>query len=184
MFVNTYYVTDSSGALVPKSVADPELGEDTLYIAQSGVRRLGRSNCVVITATSHPDTTFISYANNGDVFLRNSARDSEWNKLSFNLPHGKKTTELLPNDTGTMYGRSYDMPHKRTTEVLGHDTASISGKIYDCIKLQLVDIRRYQGTDWLQGSLVWYSPELGYFVRKNTGWNGKYFLNEQLKVWQ
>ena len=183
MFVNTYYVTDSSGALVPTSVADPQLGDDTLFIVSSGVRMLGRANCIVRVAKSHPDTTLISYASNGDLYMRALARDSIWNKLPFGMALGKKTTEILPNDTGTMFGKDFDMPHERTMEVLGHDTASVGGKVYDCIKLQLVDIRQYEGHDWLQGTLFWYAPELGYLVRQNMGWNGKYFLNQQLKVW-
>jgi hypothetical protein len=184
MLVNTYYVTDSSGALVPKSVADPKLDDDTLFVIRSGVQVLGRANCVVLAAKSHPDTTLISYAPNGDLYMRGLNGDSVWSMVPFGMAPGKKTMETLPKDSGFMYGFNYDMPHERTVEVLGHDTASVGAKVYNCIKLQVVDIRKYQGTDWLQGTLFWYSPELGYIVRLNAGWNGKYFLNQQLKIWQ
>ncbi len=184
MFVNTYFVTDSSGALVPKSVADAGVEDDTLFIAQSGVKRFGRTNCIVRVAKSHPDTTIISYAPNGDLYMRAVGTDSVWNKLPLGMTPGKKTTQSLPNDSGTMFGHAFNMPHRRTVEVLGHDTASVGTTVYDCIKLQIVDIRQYQDRDWFQGTLFWFSPELGYFVRQNAGWNGKYFLNQQLKVWR
>jgi len=183
MIVNTYFVTDSSGALVPKSVADPDLNDDTLFVIKSGVRFLGRDNCVALAAKSHPDTILISYASNGDMYMRGLNKDSAWNVMPVGRAPGKKSTDILPVDSGIYFGKDYNMPHKRTMEVLGHDTASVGSKVYDCIKLQVVDIRQYQEIDWQQGLLFWYSPELGYFVRQNMGWNGKYFLNQQLKVY-
>ncbi len=182
MIVNSYYVTDSSGALVPKSVVDPKLADDTLFVVRSGVRALGRSNCIELAAKSHQNITLISYAANGDIFMRGKTGDSIWHNLPFGMPPGKKTTHSLPPDVGTMLGHDYNMPHQETIEVLGHDTASVGSKVYDCIKLEVVDIRKYQGIDWYQGSLFWYSPELGYFVQLNKGWGGKYFLNQQVKI--
>jgi hypothetical protein len=184
MIVNTYYVTDSSGAIVPKSVVDPEVNDDTLFVVQSGVQRLRRSNCVVIVAKSHPDTTLISYATNGDIFMRVLGKDSIWNRLPFGMAVGKKIVDTLPADSGNIYGRDYNMPHLRTTQVIGSDAVSIGEKSYLCSKLQIVDIRQYEGVDWLDGTLFWYAPEIGYLVRLNTGWNGKYFLNQQLKIWK
>jgi hypothetical protein len=184
MVVNTYYATDSSGARVPKSVADPNLPDDTLFFVRSGVKLLGRANCAVLVAKSHPDTTLISYAQNGDVYLRVLGKDTSWNKLPIGMTPGKMTVQTLPNDSGNYFGKDFNMPHKRTFEVLGHDTVSIGGKIYDCIKLQLVDVLEYEDREWLQGTMYWWSPELGYYARMNMGWNGPYFLNQQLKICQ
>ncbi len=183
MFVNTYYVTDSTGALVPKSISDPGMGDDTLYIVQSGVRLYGRPNCIVIAAKSHPDTILESYANNGDLYMR-GGHDAEWSSLPFGMAPGKKIVQQLDADSGTLLGKSYHTPHNRTIEVIGHDTASVGGKVYDCLKLLVDDIRLYDEKNWEQGTLFWYSPDLGYFVRLNMGWNGKYFLNQQLKIWR
>ncbi len=184
MIVNTYYVTDSSGALVAKSVADPKLDDDTLFFVESGVKRLGRTNCAVLVGKSHPDTTLISYAANGDVYMRALGKDSEWNKLPLGMAPGKKTTQTFSNDSGTYFGHDFDMPHHRTMEVVGHDTVSIEQKVFHCIKLQIVDILEYQEKDWFQGTWYWWSPELGYFARLNQGWNAKYFLNQQVKIYR
>jgi hypothetical protein len=183
MFVNSYYVTDSSGALVPKSVIDPRMDDDTLFIVQSGVRLYGRPNCIVIAAKSHPDTILESFANNGDLYMRGS-KDTEWTRFPFGMAPGKKIVQQLDADSGTMFGHDFFTPHNRTTEVLGHDTVSVGAKVYDCIKLLVDDIRLYKGRNWEQGSLFWYSPELGYLVRLNMGWNVKYFLNQQIKIWR
>jgi len=181
MIVNTYYVTDSSGTLVPKSKANPKLADDTLRVIRSGASILGRENCAEFADLGGGDTTLISYAKNGDLYLRTLGKDTSWNLLPFGLPPAKVIRMKLDNDTGNLLLHEYDMPHTRTWEVLGSDTASVGGKIYRCIKLQIVDIRQYQGSDWDQGTLYWYAPEIGYFVRMNFGWNGPYFLNQQLK---
>ncbi len=182
MIVNTYFVTDSSGASVPTSVVDPGMTDDTLIFVRSGLKLLGRANCAMLVATSHPDTTLISYATNGDVYLRVLGKDTIWNKLPVGMAPGKKTVQILPNDSGSYFGKDFNMPHHRTFEVLGHDTVSVGGKVYDCIKLQIVDILEYEDKNWLQGTTYWWSPELGYYARMNQGWNIKYFLNQQLKI--
>ncbi len=186
MFVNTYFVTDSSGALVPKSKVDPEVPDDTLRVIRSDFRVFGRSRCVEIgpattVAGSKNHTTLISYADNGDLYMRVLGQDTEWARLPFGLAPGDIIRKKLPNDSGKMFFKEYNMPHTQTFEVLGTDTASGGGKLYHCTRLQIVDIRRYHGTDWLQGTLYWYSPEIGYFVRMNFGWDGPYFLNQQIK---
>jgi hypothetical protein len=184
MIVNTYYVTDSAGALVPKSVADPNLNDDTLFFTQTGVKLYGRTNCAVLVAKSHPDTTLISYTSKGDVYLRVLGTDSSWNKLPLGMVPGTHTTQILPKDSGTYFGHDYNMPHQRTYEALGHDTVTIQGKVMDCIKLKIIDEHQYMERDWQQGALYWWSPELGYYARMNMGWNGPYFLNQQLKIYQ
>ncbi|SRR5581483_1509853 len=183
MLVNTYYVTDSSGKVVIPKDANPDMPDDTLIVIRSGFRTLGKSNCIAILAKSRPDTSIISYAKNGDLFLRTLGHDSAWTRLPFGLPIGKTIVDSLPADSGTAFFNGFYMPHTRTWQVLGHDTASVGGKVYDCLKLQIVDIRNWEEQDWLQGTLYWYSPELGYFVRMNFGWDGPYFLNQHLKVW-
>ncbi|HEX5316099.1 MAG TPA: hypothetical protein VFX22_05555 [Candidatus Kapabacteria bacterium] len=184
VIINTYFVTDSSGALVPKTKADPKLVDDTLRVIRSGVALMGRSNCVELADADNEDTSIISYDKNGDVYMRAIGKDISWNLLPFGLPPAKIIREKLPNDTGNLLLKEYDMPHSRTWEVLGTDTASFDGKIYNCIKLQIVDIREYQGREWEQGMLYWYAPEIGYFIRMNFGWNGPYFLNQQLKEYR
>lgn len=184
VIINTYYVTDSSGALVPKSKADPKLPDDTLHVIRSGVPLQGRSNCIELSGASNEDTSFISYAKNGDLYMKTLGKDTSWNLIPFGLPPAKTIREKFPNDTGNLLLKEYNMPHSRTWEVLGSDTASSNGKIYHCIKLQIVDIRKYQGMDWQQGMLYWYAPEIGYFIRMNFGWNGPYFLNQQLKEYR
>ncbi|MFI5202835.1 MAG: hypothetical protein ACHQNE_10660, partial [Candidatus Kapaibacterium sp.] len=187
IIIDTYYVTDSSGELVPKSTVDPNVPDDTLRVIRSNFRIFGRSRCVetasatTAAARSKNDTTLISYADNGDLYMRVLGRDTAWARLPFGLAPGEIIRKKLPNDSGTMFLKEFDMPHTQTFEVLGTDTASGGGKIYHCIRLQIVDIRKYQGTDWLQGTLYWYSPEIGYFVRMNFGWDGPYFLNQQIK---
>ncbi|HZK77002.1 MAG TPA: hypothetical protein VFD13_08855 [Candidatus Kapabacteria bacterium] len=184
IIVNTYYVTDSSGALVPKSIVDPEMVDDTLRVIRSDFRIFGRPHCIEIAPVTHNDTTLISYANNGDLYMRILGRDTAWAHLPFGTAPGTVIRKKVANDSGTMFHKDFDMPHTQTFEVLGNDTASTGGIVYHCIKLQIVDIRNYQGTDWLQGTLYWYAPELGYFVRMNFGWDGPYFLNQQLKEYR
>jgi hypothetical protein len=184
MIVNTYYVTDSSGAIVPKSKVDPKMDDDTLHVVLSGVALFGRSNCIELVAAAHSDTSLISYAKNGDLYMRTVGRDSDWSRLPFGMPRGKIIRKQLPNDTGNVFLKEYNMPHSRTWQVLGNDTVSSSGKIYHCVKLQIVDIREWQGRIWKQGMLYWYAPEIGYIARMNFGWDGPYFLNQELKVLQ
>ena len=184
MFVNTYYVTDSSGNLVPKSVANAGLSDDTLFVIKSNAKFFGRPHCMEYTAKSHPDTTLVSYAANGDIYMRYLRKDSVWHQIPFGMTPHKFVLDSLAPDSGMMLAQYYYMPHQRTTEVLGTDTISVEGKVYNCIVLQIVDIRQYQDKDWYQETMYWYSPDLGYFVRQNEGWNGPYFLNQQLKIWR
>ncbi len=183
MFVNSYYATDSSGRLVPKDVVDPRIGDDTLYIIRSGVKLFGRSHCFVIAAKSHPDTIYMSYAANGDLYGR-GGHDKVWSVIPFGLKPGKKLVQDLGLDSGSLLGQDYVVPHHRVTEVVRHDTASVGDNVYDCIELLVDDIRLYNNQNWEQGTRYWYSPELGYIVKQNQGWSGSYFLNQQLKVWQ
>ena len=184
VIINTYYVTDSSGALVPRSKADPEVNDDTLRVIRSNFRALGRSRCVAFYTIHSKDTTLISYAPHGDLYVRDLAKDSAWHLLPFGLPPGTIMRKKLPNDSGMVMLRNYNMPHTRTYQVTGRDTVSVQGKTYHCIELLITDIREWQGQNWVQGTRYWLSPELGYFIRSNMGWDGPYFLNQQTKVWQ
>jgi hypothetical protein len=145
---------------------------------------MGRNHCVEIAAKSHPDTTLISYAANGDIYMRVYGKDSIWHDIPFGMKPHTFIVDSLPPDSGTMFQRGYFMPHQRTTEVLGPDTIAIGGTTHNCTVLQIVDIRQYEGQDWLQGTMYWYVPDIGYFGRVNEGWSGPYFLNQQLKIWQ
>ena len=180
-FINTYYVTDSSGHLIPKSVADPKMDDDTMRVIRSGIRRFGRANCAEFASVTSQDTTLISYAPNGDLFMWRVGTDSTWGHLPFGMPVGKVLRKKLPNDTATFALQHFDMPHSRTWEVLGTDTVSVSGRIYKCVRLLVDDIQKYQGKDWHQGLYYWYSPELAYFARISFGWDGPYFLNQRIK---
>ncbi len=179
--VTTYFVTDSTGALVPKTTVDPKIDDDTLRVILSGVRMLGRADCALFDNLTSRDTTVVSYTANGDIYMRQFGKDTVWTRLPFGLAAGKVLRKKLPNDTATFLLHHFNMPHMRTWQVLGMDTASAGGKVYRCVKLLIDDIKRYDGKDWEQGMRYWYSPELGYFVRMNFGWDGPYFLNQQIK---
>jgi hypothetical protein len=184
VFVNTYYATDSSGALVPKSVADPEMGDDTQIVVHAGIRAHGKSNCTATTGPAHQDTNYISYAKNGNVWIINTNHPQKWTYLPFGLKPGKilKTSDV--SDTGTVMGRHYDMVDHDETQVLGRDTVTADGKTYDCIKLQIVHYFEYEDNQYANAETFWYAPAIGYFPRISTGWNVRYFLNQQVKVYR
>jgi hypothetical protein len=188
MIVNTYYATDSAGALVPRSDADPDLYDDTLIVIRSGFSALGRSNCVAFEAQpfgERPrDTTLYSYAKNGDIYTRVSGRDSEWQVLPFGLKPGKIIKESFPPTQGTTLGKSFFFTNDRQTQVLGYDTASFNGKVYPCIELQRVELKVFEDVLYSNAYTYWFSPDLGYLIRSNYGWDGPYFLNQGLKVFR
>jgi hypothetical protein len=188
MIVNTYYATDSSGALVPKSEADPDLFDDTLVVIRSGFKAFGRSNCVAFEGLPYVerprDTTLYSYAKNGDVYTRTLSRDSTWGRLPFGLKPGKVLRESLPPTHGTMLGKPYTFTNDRTTQVLGYDTATFGGKVYPCIELRRVEFHVYEHELSSNAYTYWYSPDLGYLIRSNYGWDGPYFLNQGLKIYR
>ena len=188
MIVNTYYATDSSGALVPKSEANPKIPDDTMIVLRSGFEAFGRNNCVEFEGQPQverpKDTTIYSYSRNGDLYTRVLSRDSEWIVLPFGLKRGKVLRESLPISHGTSFGKPYTFTNDRTTQVLGYDTASFGGKVYPCIALQRVDLKVYEGTLFSNAYNYWFSPDLGYLIHSNFGWDGPYFLNQQLKVFR
>src|SRR5579883_559910 len=183
MFVNTYYVTDSLGNLVPKKVADPEMPDDTIIVSRSGFKFENRPECIELTAKAHKDTTIVSYARNGDLFMWIKGKDSEWMHLPFGYPIGKKVEQTLHADSGIAFGQYYFMPHSRTLQVVGYDTASFNGRVYPCIKLELIDSREWEGKIWENATNYWYAPEIGYFIHMNFGWGGPYFLHQYLAAW-
>ena len=178
-FINTYFVTDSSGRPVARSVADPEMGDDTQFVVKVGVSSHGRKNCMLTTGPGHADTNIYSYAPNGDLYFFNTNHPT-WDRLPFGLEKGKVIKTKPIWDTGTVIGRHYEMTVHREYYVVGNDTASFGGKVFHCIKLRLVDVKVWEGQEYLNGTTYWYSPELGYFVRENYGWGGSYFLNQQI----
>ena len=184
--VNTYYATDSSGALVPRSVADPDLYDDTLIVIRSGFKAFGKSNCVEFEGQPYierpRDTTIYSYAKNGDIYLRTLGRDSTWDRLPFGLKPGKVLSESLPPSNGTMFGKPYTYTNDRRTQVLGYDTSSFNGKVYPCIELLRVELHVYNGELSSNDYTYWFSPDLGYLIRSNFGWDGPYFMNQGLKI--
>jgi hypothetical protein len=173
---------------VPDSVADPDVPDDTLIVTRSGFKAFGRDNCVELVGQPQPyrprDTTYNSYAKNGDLYTRKLTRDSAWMALPFGLKPGKVVRESLPPSKGELLGQSYFYTNDRTTQVMGYDTCSFNGKVYPCVLLQIVDLKVYQGTLYSNASNYWYSPDLGCLLRSNFGWDGPYFLNQQLKTYR
>jgi hypothetical protein len=180
-FIKTHYLTDSSGALMTKSVDDSELPDDTQIVVRVGARAHGRSECVEITGPQHADTNIYSFAKGGDIYFLNTNHPKSWTRLPFGLTPGKIIKTEPVADTGTTLGHHYDMMAHREMYVVGHDTSSIAGKNYDCIKLRLVEVKLFEGVEYREGATYWYAPELGYFIRLNFGWGGSYFMNEQVK---
>jgi len=182
-FVNTYYITDSTGALVPSSVEDAGLDNDTIRVFRTGFKWFGKTNCTELRGTSRHDTNYLSFAKNGDVFIR-SIQDTVWTRLEFSLPEGQVKHYTMPDEIVNAWQEQYTMFHLRDVKALGHDTASIVGKVYDCIKYQMVETRVFEGKEYINAFTYWYSPELGYWVRLNFGWGEKYFLNQQIVAWE
>jgi hypothetical protein len=181
-FRNTYYITDSTGALVPSSVEDAGLDDDLIRVARTGFKIFGKTNCIELQGTSRHDTNYLSFAKNGDVFVR-SVQDTIWTRLEFSLPEGQVKHYTMPDEIVHAWQNEYTMFHLRDIKTLGHDTASIAGKVYDCIKYQMIETRVFEGKEYVNAFTYWYSPELGYWVRLNFGWGEKYFLNQQIVAW-
>ena len=178
-FINTYFVTDSSGRMVAKSVVDPEMVDDTQIAVKSGVQAHGRANCLETTGPGHEDTNVYSFAKNGDVYLLNTNHGEKWDRLPFGLPVGKLLKTDPASDTGTMLGKHYEMMDHREFLVMGHDTSSINGTVYECLKLRLSEVKIFEGKEYVNGTTYWFAPELGYIIRENFGWGGSYFLNQE-----
>jgi hypothetical protein len=181
VLINTYYVTDSSGAHVPKDTVDPEMPDDTQRVVYSGIESHGRPHCITLTGPSNEDTNVLSYAKNGDVWQLNTGRGSKWLRFPFGLPSGKRLTSSPKLNKGSVLGKAYEELDHDVTQVVGHDTVTIMGKPFDCIKLQVLHIKVYKGSSFPNVETDWYSPQLGYIVRANFGWGGSYFLNQQVK---
>ena len=183
MFVNTYYLTDSSDALV-KPGADQEIpGDDTQIVVQSGVHLYGHSDCVAVTGPGHPDTNIYSFAKNGDVYLLNTNRKA-WDFFPFGLKPGKvvKTEPML--DTGSAVGHHYEMMDHHELYVEGHEKLGLDGTSYECTKLVMVKVDVFEGAEYKNATTYWYSPKIGYFLRAKFGWGGKFFLNQRILTYK
>ena len=181
VFINTYYVTDSLGALVPDSIAKPGMLDDTQRVVLSGVKSHGKTNCIAMLGLHHTDTNIFSYAKNGDVWLLNTGRGGTWIRLPFGLDPGKPLTSATTLDTGTIMGKHYEQFDHDVTQVLGYDTSSVSGTVFACIKLQIVHVKVFESKPYMNAETYWFAPALGYFVRVNFGWDLQYFLNQQIR---
>jgi hypothetical protein len=154
--------------------------DDVQFVIAKGIKKQGRSNCIALWGPLHKDTTYISYAKNGDLWILHPIKNEKavWDHLQFSLPPGKPLKipavreEPVPD---------FVMYHRREIEVLGNDTISVGGKAYQCIALRNIETRRWHDTDYTNAFTYWYAPEIGYLVRAGEGWNMKYFLYQQLK---
>lgn len=180
-FVNSYYVTDSAGHIVPDTTVQSSIEDDTLYVIRSDIRVRGREHCIALSGPAHPDTTWLSFAKNGDVWILRSDRKTPWDRLPFGLPTGHTEKTKPKVDEGHILGRDYTMMYHKESTVLGHDTNYLAGVKYDCIKMQDVEIRRYQESDFKNAITYWFVPALGYYTHVSWGWNGSYFLHQQVK---
>lgn len=178
-FLNTYYTTDSAGHVVHDSITHHGMEDDAQFVIAKGVKRLGRSDCVALWGPVNKDTTYISYAKNGDLWVLHphKGEKAKWDHLQFSLPPKKPLhvaavrEEPLPD---------FVMQHRRIIEVLGHDTVTVAGKIYDCIELCNTEIRRWHDTDYTNQFFYWYSPEVGYLLKASYGWHMEWFLVQKL----
>jgi hypothetical protein len=50
--------------------------------------------------------------------------------------------------------------------------------------LQRVELKVYEGQLFSNAYTYWFSPDLGYLIRSNYGWDGPYFLNQALKIYR
>lgn len=183
-FLNNYYVTDSAGNLLADSVVKSPMVPDGQIVLATGVKAYGRSNCLSTFGPSHPDTTFISFAKNGDLYVLHridATSPPTWDWLPFTLQPGKL---LKTKPTREVYFKKSAQPwvlmHRREITVVGHDTVSVEGKVYDCVKLVSIEIRTEDGVDYKNAYTYWYSPEVGLFLRTSFGWNGPYFMYQQV----
>ena len=192
LFVNTFFVTDSSGAVVPPSVMPTGMPDDSQYVIQSGIKFNHKSNVIALLGPSHPDTTYISYAKNGDIFLLNTTGSGKWEHLYFGARKGKLIITPTSIQSGHTLGKDYTSHDHNEIKVMGMDTVSVGDVVVPSIRMvQMVVMAYTQGAGkhspeatFVNAYNYWFSPEIGYFTRINFGWNGKYFLNQQLKYYQ
>ena len=179
-FLNTYYTTDSSGNFVSDSISHHGMEDDVQFVIAHGVKKQGRSDCIALWGPLHKDTTYISYAKNGDLWVLHPIKGdkAKWEHLMFSLPP-KKPLHIAPIREEPL--PDYVMMHRSIIEVLGNDTVTVGGNVYNCIVLRNTEIRRWHDTDYTNTFTYWYSPEIGYLLRVGEGWNLKYFLFQQLK---
>ena len=192
VFVNTYYATDSTGAIPPRDSTDPRMPDDTVVVATRPMTFHGKGNCVAITAYAHEDTTFISYASNGDLWILNSGKANKWERLVFGQPIHKIFRTPVHLDTGHVLGSYYAMDRHSELEVLGWDTMSVAGlSALPVVRMRSVDVMAYNkksmgghapDEEYKNATNYWYAPSLGYFARINFGWDTKYFLNQELRA--
>lgn len=192
VFVNTYFATDSNGMIPPKDSTDPGMPDDTVDVIASAITIHGRPNSVAITARAHSDSTFLSYAANGDVWIWNTGKSKSWQRLSFGSKAGKLIKTKTELDTGSVLGSYYALNKHDEMQVLGWDTLTLEGQPVPVQKLQSVTVMVYDkklmrghqkppGDVFTNATNYWYAPSLGYFVKINFGWDAQYFLNQVLK---
>lgn len=190
-FINTYYATDSLGQIPPRDSTDPRMPDDTVDVAQSGVTVYGRPNSVAITARAHGDTTFLSYAANGDLWILNTGKSHKWERLPFGAAPGKVTRTTSKLDTGHVMGNYYALQKYDELQVVRWDTLRIGGIPTPAVLLRIVSVMTYDKkrmhghapeAEYRNATNYWYAPSLGYFARISFGWDTKYFLNQELKA--
>lgn len=189
LIVNTFYLTDSLGARVPLSEMDPGMADDSQYVVASGIAAHGKKDVVVLLGPSHPDSTFLAYEKNGDVYLLNTDRGGEWERLAFGLKKGKHLTTPIKRLSGSSLGKKYKSKDHNEVDVLGIEKAVVGERTVDATHLRMVMVMKYQQDEvdnspeatFKNAMNYWFSPALGYFTRISFGWGGKYFLNQQLK---
>jgi hypothetical protein len=189
-FINTYYATDSAGHIPPKDSTDPRMPDDTVDVALSGQTLHGRPNTVAITARAHGDTTFLSYATNGDLWILNTGKSHKWERLTFGTQPGKMSHTSAKLDSGHVMGNYYALYKHDELQVIGWDTLRVGGISTPTIRLRIVSVMSYDKKrmhghapeeEYRNATNYWYAPSLGYFARINFGWDSKYFLNQELK---
>lgn len=188
-YILTYYFTDSLGALIPKSLDDPDIPDDSQYVLKSGITVHKHPNVIVMTHKKGKDTNYISYSPNGDIRIYNTNRkDREWEWLPFGFPVGARLQTDSTNQVVNVLGRELNETISTNAEVMGWDTVGLNGERLACkvigVKMRIVE-RKVTTPDVIEGepfeilTTYWYSPALGFIVRMNFARETR-FLNQSI----
>jgi hypothetical protein len=191
VFINTYFATDSAGNVPPQDSTDPQMPDDTIQVATTASVLRGRPNSIAITAYAHPDTTYLSYASNGDIWILNSGKAQGWARLPFGTLPGKVVRTSPKSDTGHVLGNFYALYKHDEMQVVGWDTIPVAGIArVPVVQLRILTVMKYDkkrmhgrapSEEYRNATTYWYAPSLGYFTKISFGWDTKYFLNQELK---
>lgn len=132
---------------------------DTVYAVISGVTRRGKSNAVGYhDHSASNDTSFVSYAQNGDVFLWTG---DDANYLPLKIASKSDTTWI--DSLG--YGMAV-IPRTNTISYAGSETLTVVGNAVLCHIIKHEMRARLEGVYGLRETMTyWFAPSIGFFAK-------------------